>query len=484
MGQIGEERVYLEMFLKSSTEEDENGNPLIMVEASNENLDQQEQKVLQRALLDSKEYFMRNGIISYDHRHLRRDPSDPSWNPEKYIIGEPVSVESKGNKTFVKARLFRSSPIVKEILTKLKDGARYLKASVGGIRPVIENVYDEKLKRPLEQVISVLWNELAITPKPVNDTLSPVALSSASFVKSLTMGYTTDPSSASGGAALGVQSLEGVHRRRKEAIHLLLTGIAVGDITTPSASMELLAENGVTDSKEASDILEEIVNRRKKIQEVFRMDAKLCKALDETIAELEKAMDNGDMPPVPVPAPAPKRRPRPDVELPEEEEDEDEEVEYDDDGGEGDTEYRTPPRTVEKSGAADGMEFLDVSPIIAEFAKSLSGVKKENIRLSKLIKKQDALLKSIGGVQIQTAQLMKSLAGSPVMRKSVLSRNPRFVDADRSGEGMSREEILRKSTLAVKQGKMEMRKASVIEDRLNKGIGIDDDTISFLKSVE
>lgn len=477
-----DDRIYLEMFLKSM-ELDGLGNPIIVVEASNENLDQQDQKVLQRALLDSRDYFMRNGVISYDHRHLRRDASDPDWNPEKYIIGEPIAVEAKGTRTFVKARLFQSNPIVKEIISKLKDGAKYLKASVGGMRPVVENAFDSKLKRPMEHVVSVLWNELAITPKPVNDTLSPVSLSSAAFVKSLSMGYTTDSACATGGAALGLQSLEGAHRRRKEAIHVLLTGIAVGDVKTPEAGIELLANHGVEDSKEASDILEEIVNRRKKIQEVFRMDANLSKALDDSIAELEKAMKGnggGLMPPDPTSPPAPRPRPVPRPKQavepePEENEEEGEGEEF----GEGEGEYGNP---AQKS-MSDDVEYLDVSPILAEFAKSLADVRKENKELANMVKAQGALIKSMGSVQLQTAQFMKSLTGTPTMRKSVLSRNPRFGENSDQGGEMSRDEILRKSTIAVRQGKMDIRQASILEDRLNKGMEIEAETLSMLKAL-
>ena len=89
---MNNDRIYLELRLTKSIETDDNGNVIFEAEASNEELDFDEQVVLKQALLDSKEYFLANGVISYDHRHLRPDASDPHWTPEKYIIGEPIAV--------------------------------------------------------------------------------------------------------------------------------------------------------------------------------------------------------------------------------------------------------------------------------------------------------------------------------------------------------------------------------------------------------
>ena len=287
--------VYIDFILSKSTSEDDKGY-IIEAEVSNEGLDQQEQIVLQRALLDSKDYFLRNGVISFDHLHGQKQ--DP-----RYIIGEPIDVYTKGTSTFVRGRLFRNNEFAEDIVNKLKNNAKVIRSSVGGLKPVIVNEYDAKLKRPVEKVVSVLWNDWAVTAKPVLDNLSPVRL-----VKSLMAGYVTDSATATGGGALGVQDLEGADRKKK-AIHAVITAIAVGDVKTPEDGLSVLADNGV-ESKEASDILEEVVNRRRKLQEVFRMDANLTKSFDQAIEELEKAMKGQpSMPPAPMPAPAPHAEP-------------------------------------------------------------------------------------------------------------------------------------------------------------------------------
>lgn len=471
MPNVFDDRIYLDLVLRKSVETDEHGNYIIEAEASNENLDFDGQVVLQRALLDSKDYFLKNGVISWDHLHLRNN--DPS-----FIIGQPVGVEKRGTKTFVKAVLYKGNKIAEDVVSKLKSGATIIKTSVGGKRPVIVTDFDTKLKKPVEKVASVLWDELAITFKPVNQTLTPVALTSAAFVKSLSMGYVTDSAAATGGGALGVQDLEGADCTKKKAIQAVVTAIAVGDVRTPDEGLYVLADNGV-DSKEATDILEEIVNRRKTLKEVFHMDANLSKAFDSAIEELEKAMKGKpQMPPAPMPAPAPHAEPDEDNEGGPSDYDEDNMEEDEDDDEEEMAPPAPPMPPMKKSADDEEYEFLDVSPILSSMAKSLKTLKAQ-------VDSQAALLKSLGTVQLKSAQVLKSMADQPAMRKSVISKQDRFVTAaDGSKIQMSDGEILRRTTPAVVAGKITLREASIINDRVNKGMEIDQETLSILKSVQ
>ena len=67
--------IYLNLEIRKSVDgkTDENGNYFFEVEASNENVDLQDQIVLQNALMESKDEFLKGGVISYDHLHKRRD---------------------------------------------------------------------------------------------------------------------------------------------------------------------------------------------------------------------------------------------------------------------------------------------------------------------------------------------------------------------------------------------------------------------------
>ena len=61
--------IFLQMHLHKALERDPDGNVIFTVEASNENLDLEQQRVLQAALLQSKNYFLKGGVVSKDHKH-------------------------------------------------------------------------------------------------------------------------------------------------------------------------------------------------------------------------------------------------------------------------------------------------------------------------------------------------------------------------------------------------------------------------------
>ena len=162
-----------EISICKSLEFDDDGNAICCGEASNENEDLEGDITLQQALLDSKEHFITNGVVTYDHRHNNPDEK----NPERYIIGEPMDVNfMPDGKTLVKFKLFKRNDIAKEIIKKLQDKAKTVRISIGGH-------FGRKLGN---KIISFLWDEIALTYKPVNNTLSPVYLgNNLSLSKSL-----------------------------------------------------------------------------------------------------------------------------------------------------------------------------------------------------------------------------------------------------------------------------------------------------------
>ncbi|GHU34782.1 hypothetical protein FACS1894172_15540 [Spirochaetia bacterium] len=141
------------------------------VEASNENLDLEQQRVLQRALLNSKEYFLTNGVVSKDHLHRRQDESGHLIVDDSMVIGEPVSVYTKGLRTFVRGILYKSNTYAREFIKLLQDGSTRVKASVGGLYPVVKRGIDGA-----GEVVKVLWNDLALTVAPVNPTVAPAMM--------------------------------------------------------------------------------------------------------------------------------------------------------------------------------------------------------------------------------------------------------------------------------------------------------------------
>jgi hypothetical protein len=471
--------------LSKAIQTDAKGNYIIEAEASNENLDFQGQIVLQRALLDSKDYFLKNGVISWDHLHQRKGEDGTVMTDPRYIIGEPVSVENRGTRTFVKAILYKGNEIAEDIKKKLEDGATIIHTSVGGRRPIVEKSFDVRSSRMIPKVMSVLWDELAMTYKPVNQTLDPVALSSSAFVKSLEAGYSADSATATGGAALVTQDLEGA-KGRKKGVHALVTAVAVGDVGTPEAAAKLLAEYGIKDS-EATDILKELVSRRKQFSEVFKMDGDLAKSFDDSIEELQKALGfDPKAATTPAPAPAPKEKGKPEDD-PDDDDDEGE-------GGLGEGSDELPPtappakvkKSVEPEPPLEGAEFLDVSPILSSMSKSIENSRAENKKLRRLIVEQGALLKSIGNAQLQSSIMLKSISEVPAMRKSVIDRNGRFgkaLEGAAAAGDLSPAEISAKVSAAVRDHKLDYHASVLIENRISKGIPLDEGTMALVKSL-
>lgn len=485
------ERVYLELSLSKAIETDEHGNWIIEAEASNENLDFDGQVVLQRALLGSKEYFLANGVISYDHRHLRPDPEDPNWSPEKYIIGEPIDVWSEGDRTFVKAKLYKSNSIAREIVKKLKDGSTRLKTSVGGKRPEVVSGWDSRIGQAIEKVVKVLWDELAITFKPVNQTLGPVALSSAAFVKSLQAGFGTDSSAMTGGRAMIPSDLDG-GKRRKPDVYAVVMALAYGDVSDEDEAEQLLKNRGCS-PEEAKAILRDVLSKKDKFkEEVLMKDPELEKAFDESIATLEKSMKN---PPKKGKAEAEgeEETDKGFPELPPEEA-----VEANDDeddlGGEGEGETTEEPAKAPAKAPKKGMQkslydemressadFLDVTPYLDNLTKSIS---KRMAALEKSVTEMVTFQKSMGGALVNTGKLVKSLADAPAPRQAVVNKQERsFVGSDGKQTSMTRQEIIQKSMQAVHDGKMTAQDAAVIEERLNKGMPLSDGTLRLIKSM-
>ena len=211
-------------------EEDENGNYIFEVEASNENLDLQNQKILQTALLNSKEYFLSNGVISDDHQHKTRNPDGTVETNKDKIIGEPVSIRTDGKKTFVKGILYGAVKAAKPFINLLKAHSSRVKASVGGIMPKVRENPDGS-----ETVTSFMWNDLALTTSPVNWTVGSAcfakSMSAVDFCKALSAGSGTDAREYTDGRALQSEDLE-----KKTAKIIDITG---GELTGEDSSDDL-----------------------------------------------------------------------------------------------------------------------------------------------------------------------------------------------------------------------------------------------------
>jgi uncharacterized protein YegP (UPF0339 family) len=246
---------YLNLEIRKGGATDENGNFVFEVEASNENLDLQGQIVLQSALMESKEHFLKSGVISLDHLHKRKGPDGQTISDLSMIIGEPVSVRVEGPKTIVKGILYGTKKAAREIIELLKAGSTRVKASVGGIWPQI--VRDAK--SGAERIAHVLWNDLALTTSPVNNTVSAARFAKSydpeEFVKALTAGTGTDHAGFSGGRAAIPEDTETYthnatessagYEELKDKIRSLIVALETGEIKTRENAIKFLVRQGL-----------------------------------------------------------------------------------------------------------------------------------------------------------------------------------------------------------------------------------------------
>lgn len=162
---------------------EENGKWNIVMKASTESVDREGDVVMQKALLDQKEFFSECGFISWNHQHKQGGP--------KYIIGEPDKVYSEGGATFVKGHLYQSNLIAKDIWDNIKSGAK-IGCSIGGRVKSAEsgNMFSKGSKAKRLTINKVMWDEIALTPTPVNlDTFGSVQMSKSLLLKSFVDGY-------------------------------------------------------------------------------------------------------------------------------------------------------------------------------------------------------------------------------------------------------------------------------------------------------
>lgn len=181
-------------------EEGKDGQRIIFIEASNENIDVENEITFRKALEREKDSFLREGILSWDHK------SKQLYNP-LYQIGEPLDIKfTDDNKTLVKGFLYTENKIASAVWDNLRSGTKRIGASVGGY--VLK-----KSTRPdgVNEIQRVVFDEVALTNNPVNiSTLGNVKLIPFSeFAKSLMAGSGVDANTFLGGRAITPESMQG-----------------------------------------------------------------------------------------------------------------------------------------------------------------------------------------------------------------------------------------------------------------------------------
>ena len=399
-------------------QEDENGNFIIEVEASNENLDLQNQRTLQSALEESKEYFLTNGVISDDHQHKVRNPDGSVESHKEKVIGEPISVRKEGKSTYVKCLLYKGVEAAKPYINLLKNGSKLVKASIGGIMPTVR-----KEKDGSETVTRFMWNDLALTLSPVNYTVGSArfakSIAMVDFCKSLEAGYGTDASDYTGGRALQKEDIEEETKKLLEIndgemdpadelkkakekkvtdIENCISEIEKGNLTNADEITAFLIGRGFEKSQAKATALEIIEQGGRKMAKGN---------FSETVDELLKSIG--------------AKKSADEKKKPEDEEIEKEELfEFDDDSEGSDDED-----DVEKCGAKGSVkkgcgvkksiedeEYLDATELVKSMGAEIDALREEN----------EELKKSMEETQNSVLEIAKAL-GEPVARQSVVAKS-------------------------------------------------------------
>ena len=426
------EVLILENICKSiSGQEDENGNFIVEVEASNENLDLQNQRTLQSALDKSKEYFLTNGVISDDHLHKTRNPDGSVESHKEKIIGEPISVRKSGKSTFVKLCLYKGVEAAKPYINLLKNGSKLVKASIGGIMPTIR-----KEKDGSETVTDFMWNDLALTVSPVNWTVGSArfakSIAMVDFCKSLEAGTGTDAAEFEGGRALQKEDIEdeteklleindgemnpedSIEKKAGKDKKELEKSQAEKEITDIENCISEIEKGNLTNADEITAFLigrgfEKSQAKATMLEIIEQGGRKMSKGnFSDTVDEILKSIG--------VKKSADKK------EKPEDEEIEKEELfEFDDDSdGKGEEE------DVEKCGAKGSVkkgcgvkksfdeseDYLDATDLVKSMGAEIDALRAEN----------DELKKSMEETQNSVLEIAKAL-GEPVARQSVVAKS-------------------------------------------------------------
>ena len=202
-----------------ATPSEEGGRRFIYMEAANDALDLQGERVMTKALADSAPYFLQFGNLDLDHvtqlGPVRGIPDYPAFE-----VGRPIDVKVDGRRTMVKGEIAsgegRSAKMANlfwDSIYRQKPAQRWF-PSVGGA--VIDRgvEIDPQTKQSRKVIRAVRWSNIGFSKTPVNHTVPTVSVvpfgalakswgaGGLDIRKALEAGYGTDVATLTGGAAL------------------------------------------------------------------------------------------------------------------------------------------------------------------------------------------------------------------------------------------------------------------------------------------
>lgn len=205
---------------------EESGARVLYLEASNEHVDLQGERVLAKSLQESADHFLRYGNLDLDHRTLL-PPRGIGDNPYLWEVGQPVDVRADEDRTLVKAVLYQgdgkaaeAANLVWDSMTRVSPPARWY-PSVGGQILGRGKAIDPLTKAQIPIITRVRWTNIGLSRTPVNPAVPPAStipvevfakccLPGGCFdlSKALEAGYGTDVATLTGAAATRRESMD------------------------------------------------------------------------------------------------------------------------------------------------------------------------------------------------------------------------------------------------------------------------------------
>jgi hypothetical protein len=338
----------------------------------------------------------------------------------------------------------------------LKAGSTRIKASVGGLFPkIVKNA-----KTGIDKITSVFWNDLALTPTPVNNTVSPAYFAKSmdpdEFVKALmATSPTTDHAEFTGGRAL---IPENVGEKAGKTINVTKAGIKSlirlmdeGKIGNENDAIGFLVEQGFEEGKARTAVREIIFQGG---QTTMAKKGKFASAVSSILKSLTGDKEEGK----------------------EEKKDEGTETFSEEDleieGGEEEPED-------EGDGVKKSRKVINANELLVGLQEDLGGIRKS---LEESDARYDEIQKSIddlGEAIVQIGAALSQIANSPLPTQSVFSKSlGSQAGMGKSGavapkdrptmEDLNRVQIALNK--AYREGRIDLHKSTRIESDMQKAI--------------
>lgn len=440
---------------------DKDGNYIFELEASNENLDLQGQITLQRALLESEDFFLKNGVISNDHQHRRKDKNGNTIVDNTMVIGEPIAVKKDGKSTIVKGKLYGNVASAKPFIDLLKANSNRVRGSVGGLLPKVVKDPDTGI----EKITHVLWNDLALTCSPVNNTVGYAVFAKSmnqnEILKALEAGYGASSAESGNGNALVKEDVEsrtadtgdtGNEGAEKETLRALLAALRTGEVKGRKQAERFLIENGF-DGKQSRIAVREIIDYG---------GLKMGKSVSETLKAMMKSLsgksdDDSEK----------DNKPKQGEEGVGEDGNIDPENKGDDDDA---------PANDDDDDVVDGTAFMKA--LVEEneaLRKSIDGLEKQIADMGEGMVMLGEMVSAIGGQKMPPRSVMNKSLDAGEARSNVPTTRPTQEDFEKV------QDVLKKS---VKEGEITLQKSSIMSSEFQRhmktGVPISKSTWDFL----